>query len=192
MKKAFVITLIAVIGLTSFAYGAYIPIKAELAQLLILRSWSESIGTGEGVKPWPWADMHPVLRLQSEKHDQDLIVLSGDTGNVLAFGPGLSGDTPNLDNTSSLMISAHRDTHFAFLKDVNIGDRFITTSDDNRKVTYQVSTIEIIDTTTQDIHITDSKTELILVTCYPFDAIVAGGPLRYVVSANLVKLKDST
>ena len=192
MKKAFVITLIAVIGLTSFAYGAYIPIKAELAQLLIHRSWSESIATGEGVKPWPWADMHPVLRLQSEKHDQDLIVLSGDTGNVLAFGPGLSGETPNLDNTSSLMISAHRDTHFAFLKDVNIGDRFITTSDDNRKVAYQVSTIEIIDTTTQDIHITDSKTELILVTCYPFDAIVAGGPLRYVVSANLVKLKDST
>ena len=90
MNRAKALWLAGLIGLATFAYGAYIPIKAELAQYLIHRAWVESIATGEQVKPWGWADMHPVLRLQSENHNQDLIVLAGDTGNVLAFGPGLS------------------------------------------------------------------------------------------------------
>ena len=28
---------------------------------------------------------------------------------------------------------------------------------------------------------------LVLVTCYPFDAVIAGGPLRYVVTAKEVQ-----
>jgi sortase A len=61
--KAKVIWLVGLIGLASFVYGAYIPIKAELAQYLIHRAWDESIDTGTQIKPWGWADMHPVLRL---------------------------------------------------------------------------------------------------------------------------------
>jgi sortase A len=184
--KAKVIWLVGLIGLASFVYGAYIPIKAELAQYLIHRAWDESIDTGTQIKPWGWADMHPVLRLQSENHNQDLIVLAGDTGNVLAFGPGLSGETPYLDDSSSLLISAHRDTHFSFLQDITIGDKFTTTAADNTDQSYQVSSIEIIDTAKQDIYIQDNQPQLILVTCYPFNAVVAGGTLRYVVISKLI------
>ena len=28
---------------------------------------------------------------------------------------------------------------------------------------------------------------LVLVTCYPFDAVVAGGPLHYVVTADAIR-----
>jgi sortase A len=31
----------------------------------------------------------------------------------------------------------------------------------------------------------DDEKQLVLVTCYPFDTIVPGGPLRYVVTAGL-------
>ncbi|MGE4594879.1 MAG: sortase, partial [Gammaproteobacteria bacterium] len=147
MNRTKTLWIVGFIGFATFAYGAYIPIKAELAQLLIHRAWVESIATGENVKPWGWADMHPVLRLQSATHDQDLIVLSGDTGNVLAFGPGLSRETPYLDDSSSLLISGHRDTHFTFLQDVEIGEEFVIASSDNTTRIYQVSNIEIIDTT---------------------------------------------
>lgn len=192
MNRAKALWLAGLIGLATFAYGAYIPIKAELAQYLIHRAWVESIATGEQVKPWGWADMHPVLRLQSENHNQDLIVLAGDTGNVLAFGPGLSSETPYLNDSSSLLISAHRDTHFAFLQYAGIGDEIIVTNIDNTSSTYKVGNIEIIDTTKQGITISGDQSEIKLVTCYPFNAVVAGGSLRYVVTTHLIKHKENT
>ena len=185
MSRAGICWLVGLIGLATFAYGAYIPIKAELAQLLIHRAWDESVETGEQVKPWGWADMHPVLRLQSTQHDQDLIVLSGDTGNVLAFGPGLSNDTPYIARPSSMMISGHRDTHFDFLEYIEFGDEIIITTIDNTRQAFRVSNIEVIDTVNQDITLTDNLIELKLVTCFPFNAVTAGGSLRYVVTAHL-------
>jgi sortase A len=51
---------------------------------------------------------------------------------------------------------------------------------------YVVTEIKIIDSTKQDISIHSDQDELKLVTCFPFDGIVAGGPLRYVVTAKLI------
>ena len=59
MKR--LILLIAVLGLSFFAYGGYIPAKAVLAQYLINDAWNDSIRSGESHKPWKWADMHPVI-----------------------------------------------------------------------------------------------------------------------------------
>ena len=49
-----------------------------------------------------------------------------------------------------------------------------------------VSDIKIIDSTKQDISIHSKQDELKLITCYPFDALVARGPLRYVVTAMMI------
>jgi len=185
MTKGRALLVIGLLGMATFVYGAYIPIKAELAQLLIHRAWGQSIETGQSIKPWAWADMHPVLRLESKAHNQDLIVLSGDTGNVLAFGPGLSSDTPYIDETSSLLISAHRDTHFTFLQDIALGDEILLTNANNVQQYYKITNIEVIDTSKQDIFLDDNQSTIKLVTCYPFNALLAGGSLRYVVSAIL-------
>ena len=180
--------LLAIIGISTFAYGAYMPIKAEAAQYMIQSAWNVANKTGYQVKPWNWMDSHPVMRLQSTKHNQDLIVLEGDTGNVLAFGPGRNIESRHPGRAGTTIISAHRDTHFDFLEDVAIGDRFevdsIYSQDDYQ---YQVSDIKIIDSDKVDINISSNQAELKLVTCYPFNAVVAGGSLRYVVTANLVQ-----
>jgi len=184
MNKSF---LFGIIGITTFAYGAYIPIKAELAQYLIQSAWSVSNNTGYQVKPWNWMDSHPVMRLSSTKHNQDLIVLSGDTGNVLAFGPGHNAGTKYPGRDGTTLISGHRDTHFRFLQDVSVGDEFkLDSMLDNNDYTYEVSDIKIINSDQQDISIDDNLSQLKLVTCYPFNAPIAGGPLRYVVTAALV------
>ena len=57
---------------------------------------------------------------------------------------------------------------------------------DNNDYTYEVSNIKIIDSDKNDIIINDNQSELKLVTCYPFNALIAGGSLRYVVTASLV------
>jgi len=179
--------LFGIIGITTFAYGAYIPIKAELAQYLIQSAWNVANNTGYQVKPWNWMDSYPVMRLSSAKHDQDLIVLSGDTGNVLAFAPGYNIETNYPGRSGTTLISGHRDTHFSFLQDVSIGDEFELDSIlDDKNYTYAVSNIKIIDSDKNDISISDNQSQLKLVTCYPFNTPIAGGPLRYVVTASLV------
>jgi Sortase (surface protein transpeptidase) len=85
------------------------------------------------------------------------------------------------------LISGHRDTYFSFLQEASIGDEFKLDSIlDNKDYTYEVSNIKIIDSDQQDINISNNQSELKLVTCYPFNALIAGGPLRYVVTASLV------
>ena len=184
MKR--LIFLFAVLGLSFFAYGAYIPAKAILAQYLINDAWNDSIRSGDTHKPWKWADMHPVMKLSTDKHNQELIILSGDKGNSLAFAPGhnVFSYMPNQGGTT--VISAHRDTHFEFLQDVLITDIFELTDRNNKTTSYQVSDIKIIDATKQEIAIHSNQDELKLITCYPFDALIARGPLRYVVTAKLI------
>ena len=72
-----------------------------------------------------------------------------------------------------------------FRSNVSLGEKFEVTTADNNKQIYQVSNIEIIDTTKQDITISDDRAEIKLITCFPFDAVVAGGSLRYVVTTQL-------
>ena len=184
MRK--LVLLIIALGLSFFAYGVYIPAKAVLAQYLINDAWNDSISSGENHKPWKWADMHPVMKLSSDKHNQELIVLSCDKGNSLAFAPGynLFSYMPNHGGTT--VISAHRDTHFEFLQDVSISDVFELTDRNNKTSSYEVRDIKIIDATKQDIAIHSDQDEIKLITCYPFDAIVARGPLRYVITASMI------
>lgn len=182
--------LLAIIGVSTFGYGAYIPIKAEVAQYMIQSAWNVANKTGDQVKPWNWMDSHPVIRLQSVKHNQDLIVLEGDTGNVLAFGPGRNIRSNHPGNRGTTLISAHRDTHFDFLENVALGDRFeVDTIYSKQNYHYKVSDIKIIDSDKVDIDLPNGQSELKLVTCYPFNAMVSGGPLRYVVTAKLDSIK---
>lgn len=180
--------LLAIIGFGTFAYGAYMPIKAHTAQYMIQSAWNVANKTGYAVKPWNWMDSHPVMKLTSVKHNQDLIVLEGDTGNVLAFGPGRNIESSHPGNGGTTLISAHRDTQFDFLEEITLGDQFeVDSIYSKNNYQYQVSDIKIIDSDKVDIDINSGQSELKLVTCYPFNAVVAGGSLRYVVTANLVQ-----
>ncbi|MCW5214848.1 class GN sortase, partial [Desulfobulbus sp. US5] len=79
----------AIVGMICFGNGLWIHGKALLAQVLLQRAWAQTQVRGESVKPWPWADTWPVARLRTEKYNQDLIVLAGQSGQALAFGPGM-------------------------------------------------------------------------------------------------------
>ena len=139
------------------------------------------------VKPWPWADTWPVAKLDYVDSTQakTLYVLAGAQGNSLAFGPGhLSGSTmPGKPGVS--VLGGHRDTHFAFLKDISLGDKLTVTPLSGQQVSYTVVDASIHNSLSDSLLASRYASQLILVTCYPFDAIRAGGPLRYVVTAEL-------
>ena len=178
-----VIAVALIIGGWQFGQGVYIYAKAELAQYLLASAWQESKQTQQPVKPWPWADTWPVARLTVPAHDIDLIVLAGDTGRTLAFGPGHHLASVNPGDTGNSIISAHRDTHFEFLQNLSAGDEIIVENQHGIKKTFTVSNTHVVDSRDAHIPIDYDNAALTLVTCFPFNTMTAGGPLRFVVVA---------
>jgi sortase A len=161
-----------------------IEVKARLAPLLIERAWERAVAAGgRAVKPWPWADTWPVARLSAPKTGVDLLVLAGDSGHALAFGPGLAPYSSPPGQSGIAVIAGHRDTHFAFLQRVRSGDVLLLQTADSVVHRYEVQTTGIVDSAQQGIVGGGESSSLLLVTCYPFGTIRVGGPLRYAVRA---------
>ena len=83
MKRRTVTTLIVVfvaIGTWQFGQGAWIYVKAQLAQYLLQHAWVRTINGEHNVKPWPWADTWPLARLYVPHYGVDLIALAGASG----------------------------------------------------------------------------------------------------------------
>lgn len=165
--------------------SGYVHGKAMMAQWLLQRAWKQGEASGAAVRPWPWADTWPVARLYVPRLQVDQIVLAGAGGRSLAFAPSLSlaGALPG--QAGNAVISAHRDTHFSFLRQLRVGDRLWVTTAQGRYA-YQIDSLRVADSRHERIAIGGALARLTLVTCYPFDAVVPNGPLRFVVSAHLV------
>ncbi|MBO6521633.1 MAG: class GN sortase [Rhodospirillales bacterium] len=176
------IVLIA-IGLVLAGYGLYIPAKAALAQELLERAWAAAPAHGAAPRPWPWADTRPVARISAPRLEVSLIVLSGAHGRSLPFGPGHVDGTALPGEPGHSVVAAHRDTHFAFLKDTRIGDRIDVARPGGRETGYVVVEKSVLDTRKEKIRLDPGADILTLVTCYPFTDWNPGGPLRYVVTA---------
>ena len=170
-------------GMGQMTRAAYIHSKASLAQVLIRRAWVKASKKGDPPKPWPWADTTPVARLISRTYDVDLVVLAGSSGRTLAFGPGHITGTALPGSHGNSAIGGHRDTHFHFLRDVAVGERLTIESPLGVKTQYRVTSAAIVDGNDSSILRDAADDRLTLITCYPFDAIQPGGPLRYVVTA---------
>ena len=184
-RKLIVATVIG-IGFWQLGQGAYIPAKAWLAQELMQRAWVRSSNGAQRVAPWPWADTWPVARLEARDGQVDLIVLAGGSGRTLAFGPGHLGASPLPGQRGNSVIAGHRDTHFRFLESVEPGEQFNVETNEGDELVFEVVDVDIVDSRNGSISLESDVAMLSLVTCYPFDAVDAGGPLRYVVTARQV------
>ena len=173
------------LGFWQLGQGAYIPAKAWLAQELMQRAWART-GSGEvRATPWPWADTWPVARITARSGEVDLIVLAGASGRTLAFGPGHMSVSAMPGEAGNAVIAGHRDTHFPFLKDVQLGELLKVESSKGMRHLYKVVGVDIVDSRKGSLLLDTEAAMLSLVTCYPFDARDPGGPLRYVVTARL-------
>ena len=175
--------LLAALGLEQVGRGAWIHVKARLAQHLLQRAWARTARGEPHARPWPWADTWPVARLRVPAHGVDLIVLSGVSGRTLAFGPGHAPASVAPGTPGTAIVTGHRDTHFRFLERVKPGDEVLVELPGGRPKRLTVEATSVVDSRTAVIR-SEERAGLILMTCYPFDAVVPGGPLRYVVTAR--------
>jgi sortase A len=171
------------VGLWQVASGLYIHAKAVVAQHLLDYAWQRARDGVAQAKPWSWADTWPVARLTARGLGGWVYVLADASGRSLAFGPGHVAGTAAPGETGNSVIAGHRDTHFRFLQVLAADDRVTLETADGTARNYRIVDKRVIDTRlTQTVE--DSAVPMLtLVTCYPFDAVVPGGPLRFVVTA---------
>jgi sortase A len=175
------------LGAALLVAGFWIPVKAELAQQLLNRAWAASKDGNLSARPWPWADTWPVARLTLPKHDRPLTVLAGASGRNLAFGPALMDGSALPGEPGVAVIAGHRDTHFRDLGELLIGDHFAIELPDGASYSYEVATIDVVDANRSMLRLDAEESVVALVTCYPFESVLAGGSLRYVVIAYPVR-----
>jgi len=187
-KQRLFIIIVVIVASWQLGTGVYIHVKAHVAQKLLLSAWQKTLSGESKVKPWSWADTWPVARMKVPAYGEDIIILAGDSGRNLAFGPGYRFGTSKPGTKGMSMISAHRDTHFKFLENVMPGDEIEIQTEKGINVVYVISGTKIVDKSNAAIELESKDKQLVLITCYPFNSIHPGTDFRYLVYATEKKL----
>ena len=180
------------------AQGGYMAGKAVFSQHLLARAWQQTLHDGKTQKsthqqvvnkPWPWADVYPVALLRIPQLKLKQIVLNNDSGQALAFGPGLTAFVEGHDGISNIhLISAHRDTHFQDLQHINEDAQIMLENALGNTKRYRVTNVFIMDTRVNTLTVNKEENEMvnsiILITCYPFSSVSASTPYRFIVEAQ--------
>jgi len=177
--------LCLVLGLVLLAQGLWIPIKAQLAQILLARAWAQTL-QGHAAPPWPGADTTAVAELSFA--DKSFVVLSGGSGQALAFAPSHLSGTPQPGAAGLSVIAGHRDTHFSSLGRLAPGQIVSLRRADGSRHHFRITEGRIMDARTARLNARGGPPRLALVTCWPLDSPVPGGPLRFVLFANLIPI----
>ncbi len=183
-KRPIISTALCLVILLFWGNSVKIYAKAFLAKGLIAYAWHQTIADQQRHKPWPWADTWPVGKIFFPRLGKTRYILAGGQGASLAFGPGLLDGTAKPSERGTKIIGGHRDTHFSFLKGLEIGDIFLLQGDDGKTHYYQLDSTHIVDSRTGEWRYTPEENEVHLITCYPFDSMRSGGPLRFVAIAK--------
>ena len=183
-KQRAIIIFVMIAASWQLVAGAYIHVKAYVAQQLLTSAWEKTLAGEDKVKPWSWSDTWPIARLQAPAYGENIIILAGDSGRNLAFAPGYRFGTAKPGTQGVSMISAHRDTHFRFLKNLKLGDELIIQTDKGKFIHYSITDTKVVNESSAKINLAKTFNELVLVTCYPFDSLNPGTDLRYLVFAK--------
>lgn len=181
--KILLATLLIAAGTWFVAHGLFIRAKAVLAQVLLEQAWEQTIETGKPTKAWAWADTWPIAKIEFPSLGESAIVLEEAGGEALAFGPAHVAASPQPGDNGTSVIGGHRDTHFAYIKDLKPGDEIVVTNAKGKTEHFHMTGSAIVHAGASGIETAGKSPRLALVTCYPFNGLQRG-PLRYVVFAE--------
>ncbi|HEY6185366.1 MAG TPA: class GN sortase [Terriglobales bacterium] len=178
--------LVLIAGICLTCRALYLHAKAELAGILIRRAWKQSLESGQPHAPWPWADTHPIARLQIPRLGYDEMVLEGASPRNLAFGPARLFSGARLGESGNLIFAGHRTSWFKPLEGIAQDDTIqLEWFDSHRQLhqrTYSVSEIRVVDPQDVTLLAPTSQEVLTLITCYPFGRSPYS-PQRFIVRA---------
>ena len=160
-----------------------IELKAQIGQILLEKAWNKTLIEGEPISPWSSFDSTPIFKLEIPKHKISQIVLNRNDGQTLAWGPGYHIESFHPIENKITAISSHRDSHGAYIKNLQIGD--IIKLQDINENWYSFEIDEFIILNIKE-NLSLKNNRIILITCYPFDTVLINTPFRYIVSAKKI------
>jgi sortase A len=186
LRVRIVLATLLALGVWQIASAGWIHLKANLAQRLIASAWAQARDGGPSRRPWPWADMRPIARLTVPGRGIELFILDSASNRALAFGPAHVSGTATPGAWGNAVIVAHRDTHFSFLRTLALEEEIDVETTNGKPARYRVREVVIVDKSETRVLDDAGSAQLTLITCFPFDAVQPGTPLRYVVIADRI------
>ncbi len=125
-----------------------------------------------------------VGRIRIESAGIDVMALEGIGSGILRKAAGHFPGTALPGTAGNASFAAHRDSFFRGLRHVGVDDLIHVETGDGTFL-YRVSETRVVEPEAVEVVDSRGRSELTLVTCYPFDYI-GPAPRRFVVHADLV------
>jgi len=186
-----------IVAVAAIALGGWLlvtslaqPIKATIGESLLDRTFAERLAADESARhdetlwrPWSGADLTPVAEVRFPRLDEHRVIVDSASGEALAWAVGHMRGTAELGTPGISAIAGHRDGRFELLKDVQKGDDVELTTLNGETTRYVVTELTVVDSRTTQMPVVHSgPDELVMVTCWPIDAVLSG-PERLLVRA---------
>lgn len=125
-----------------------------------------------------------LIRLSIPKIDLDDIVVEGTSRKQLLIGPGHMESTAKPGENGNAVITAHRDTFFRHIYELNKGDQ-IEVRRAGQVFHFEVTGKKIVEPSDVEVAKPTAEARLTLITCYP-TYYIGPAPQRLVVFAKLI------
>ncbi len=122
-------------------------------------------------------------KLSIPRLGMSVLIVEGDDEHSLALAAGHIKGTPQVGERGNAVIAGHRDTAFRALRDIRLGDELRV--DSGKTYRYIVSQTRIVSPEDLSVLQGQDKSELTLITCYPFNYF-GSAPKRFVVRAQML------
>lgn len=165
-------------GLLGYVAGQYWYMYRS--QRLFEVEWERQAAAAHGAAP----DGPALTRISIPKINLDAIVLEGASKKQLSMGPGHITDTALPGDMGNAVITAHRDTFFRRIFELEKGDE-IGIQRNGRVFRYQVMAKKIVNPDDLSVLKPTLDSQLTLITCYP-TYYIGPAPKRLVVFSKLV------
>jgi sortase A len=182
-RRAISLALV-VIGVVLLGYVAGQYWGMYRSQKNLEAEWQRQAATVSVPGKAPVSPDQLLTRLQIPKIQMDAIVVEGASRRELSEGPGHMKQTAQPGESGNAVITAHRDTFFRHIYELNKGDQ-IQVRRSGRTFTYEVTGKKIV--MPEDISVIKptNNPQLTLITCYP-TYYIGPAPKRLVVFSKLV------
>ena len=183
LRLAFYIFL--ALGLLAAGYAGYVIADARTYQAIQLRKFAHEV---------PAVEPHfPVIgeaagEIQIPRLALRAVILQGDSPEVLRRGVGHLPNTPMPGERGNVGLAGHRDSFFRSLRQIRTGDLIILRTSKG-EFHYQVESTLIVSPENTEVLASSGRSELTLVTCFPFN-FVGAAPDRFIVRAPQVSSFD--
>jgi len=124
-----------------------------------------------------------LTRLEIPKINLDAIVVEGTSRRQLAIAPGHMSDTSVPGENGNAVITAHRDTFFRHIYELQKGDSILVHRD-GKTFTFEVTGKQVVEPDDFSVIHPSKETRLTLITCYP-TYYIGPAPERLVIFSKL-------